>query len=544
MLFNRISINYNKYMKRPNILFITTDQQRYDTLNCAGYDYMVTPNLDELANEGCLFTHAFSNNPVCIPARHNILTGLGCKHHTFDDNYFDDSHQIPYELPTFAQCLSDNGYDTIAIGKMHFQPYRRHNGFHRLYLMDEIPRYREEDDYAIYLKENGYEHLQSLHGVRHMLYMQPQQSLVDEKHHGSTWVADKTIEYLKNRSKGRPFMLWAGFIAPHPPFDVPSSYADLYKNRPIPHPTITKTPLSTLAKENINIANYPNEKTLMRARELYYSAISFVDKQIGRILEQLKAMNELDNTFIIFTSDHGEMLGDLGTYQKFLPYDASCRIPMIMRYPNKIKPGSINHSFVDLNDLFPTMMDIAGIKMPTKYDYPGESIFKNTKDRSFQFVEHQHSNRRWISVRTHEYKYNYYYGGGKEELFNMIHDINETENLFVTNPQFAKATSISLRKKAIEMEKRHGLSEGIKKGDFVKYEDFEIHFYRECNPPFFPAHLSNQKEKDQLWSLEKELELAIENEEVVDLNLLDKEYFSKKLDIKEIEKIQEKRNLR
>ena len=173
-------------MTRPNILLITTDQQRYDTIHAAGFDYMITPNLDRLAAEGCIYTNAYSPNPVCLPARHNLITGLSARYHSFDDNYFDDSHQIPYHLPTFAQMLSDNGYDTIAIGKMHFQPYRRHNGFNRLLLMDEIPRFREDDDYAIYLKNNGYDYLQSLHGVRHMLYMQPQQSLVAEKDHGST----------------------------------------------------------------------------------------------------------------------------------------------------------------------------------------------------------------------------------------------------------------------------------------------------------------------------------------------------------------------
>lgn len=529
-------------MSRPNILLITTDQQRYDTLHCAGYDFMITPNIDELAEEGCLFTNAYSNNPVCIPARHNLITGLGCKHHTFDDNYFDDSHQIPYQLPTFAQSLSDSGYDTIAIGKMHFQPYRRHNGFHRLHMMDEIPRFREDDDYAIYLKENGYEHLQSVHGVRHMLYMQPQRSLVDEAHHGSTWVADKTIEYLQTKSKNKPFMIWAGFIAPHPPFDVPETYADLYKDIKIPEPSVTKTLLSTLAEENKNIADYPNHATLMRARELYYAAISFVDKQVGRIIQQLKDMGELDNTLVIFTSDHGEMLGDLGTYQKFLPYDSSCRIPMVMRFPEKIQPKTVRNEFVDLNDLFPTMMDVAGLNMPTEYDYPGDSVFKNNKDRTFQFIEHQHGARRWVSIRNHEYKYNYYYGGGKEELFDLVNDPQETENMFVVATEKAKEISKPMRQKAVEMEKRHGLSEGVQDNDFVAYDDFKPFFYRECNPPFYPAVLSSEEERAKLWTLEQELEKAIEHEPVVDINKLDLEYFSKVLDVEKLKEIQTKRD--
>lgn len=510
---------------RPNILLITTDQQRFDTIAAHGYPHMLTENLDRLAREGCSCMNAYSPNPVCLPARHNIITGLSAKYHTFDDNYFDDSHQIPYDLPTFAQCLSDQGYDTIAIGKMHFQPYRRHNGFHRLLLMDEIPRFREDDDYALYLKDNGYEHLQSIHGVRHMLYMQPQRSLVKEEDHGSSWVANETIKYLENKSKDKPFMIWAGFIAPHPPFDVPQSYADLYTNRDIPAPLISKTPISTLAQENKNIADYPNTETLMRARELYYSAISFVDHNVGKILSKLEEMGELDNTFIMFTSDHGEMLGDMETYQKFLPYDGSSKIPMIIRYPKCVEAGSIKTDFVDLNDIFPTFLDVAGIKYPGKIELPGASILSNDKDRTYQYIEHQHGARRWCCIVTPEYKYTYYYGGGKEELFDRINDPYESENLLYTHKEEYEEVRIDLRKKLIELEKKWGLEGCIENDDFKVYEDFQINFYREANPPFFPSHLSKESEKEKLWSLEKELEEAIKDEEVVDLNKLDQEYF-------------------
>lgn len=511
--------------KQPNILLITTDQQRFDTIRASGYPHMITPNLDRLVREGCNCINAYSPNPVCLPARHNIVTGLSARYHTFDDNYFDDSHQIPYDLPTFAQCLSDQGYDTIAIGKMHFQPYRRHNGFHRLHLMDEIPRFREDDDYALYLKENGYEHLQSLHGVRHLLYMQPQQSLVKDEDHGSSWVATETIKYLETKSKNKPFMIWAGFIAPHPPFDVPSSYADLYKEVDIPKPYLSKTPISTLAEENKNIADYPDENTLIRARQLYYSAISFVDTNVGRILKKLEEMNELDNTFIVFTSDHGEMLGDMQTYQKFLPYDGSSKIPMILRYPSRMQPGSIKEDFVDLNDLFPTFLDVAGIAYPGKIELPGGSILGSDKDRTYQYIEHQHGARRWCSFRNKEFKYNYYYGGGKEELFDMIHDPHETENLLFTHPQEVEDIRKNLRQQLVAVEEKQGLEGCIKDHDFVAYDDFEINFYREANPPFFPTSLAHEAEKEALWSLEKEVEEAIKNEPIVNIDRLDTQYF-------------------
>ncbi|MCF0109534.1 MAG: sulfatase-like hydrolase/transferase [Erysipelotrichaceae bacterium] len=529
-------------MTRPNILFITTDQQRFDTLNCAGYPHMKTPNLDTLASEGCLFTHAYSNNPVCLPARHNIISGLGCRHHTFDDNYFDDSHQIPYQLPTFAQILTDNGYSSIAIGKLHFQPYRRHNGFERLLLMDEIPRFREDDDYAMYLKNNGFDYLQSVHGVRHMLYMQPQQSLVGEEHHGSTWVADRTIDFLKNKSKNRPFLIWAGFIHPHPPFDIPESYAHLYDDVDIPEPYVSNTPLSTLAEENKNIADYPNKETLMRARRAYYSAVSFVDTQVGRIIQTLKDIGEYDNTLIVFTSDHGEMMGDYGTYQKFLPYDGSAHIPMIMRWPEKIKPGTKRDEFVDLNDLFPTFVDVAGLEMPKEYDYPGASVFKDTKDRDHQFIEHQHGARRWISMQNRQYKYNYYYGGAKEELFDMVNDPHETTNLLVNEYEKYDEIRKELRQRLLEAEERYGLEGMTENHEFRYFDDFEPFFYRENNPPQFRNNLTRAEDIDKLWTLEHELEEAIRNEPVVDLNKLDKQYFDKTLNLEEIEAIQARRN--
>ena len=117
---------------------------------------MSTPNLDNLALEGRSYVNAYSANPVCMAARHNILTGLPARYHGFDDNYFDDNPRtIPYGLPTFPQLLSDEGYDTVAIGKMHFQPCRRHIGFTKMELMEEIPRFLEDDDYAMYLRDHG-----------------------------------------------------------------------------------------------------------------------------------------------------------------------------------------------------------------------------------------------------------------------------------------------------------------------------------------------------------------------------------------------------
>lgn len=514
-------------MKRPNILFITTDQQRYDTIGALGNDFMVTPNLDMLVREGCSYVNAYSNNPVCLPARHQMLTGLPARYHGFDQNYFDEAARpVPYDLATFPQLLSDNGYETIAIGKMHFQPCRRHNGFGRMELMEEIPRYLEEDDYAMYLKEQGFGHIQSIHGVRHLLYMLPQRSLVPEEHHGSSWVANRSIAHLKANGGKRPFMMWSSFIAPHPPFDVPGKWADLYKGKELPPLKVSVTPLSERAEDSRCIADYPDETYLRRARELYYASISFVDYNIGKIIDQLKAMGEYENTMILFTSDHGEMLGDYGTFQKSLPYDSSAKIPFILRYPGRVKAGSIDRRFVDINDILPTMLDVAGITYPKPEILPGESVLipKGKKDRTVQYMEHSHGPGRWISVRDRQYKYNYYYGGGREELFDMIQDPDESENLLYGEIKAGvREHRDRLQAVLIRLEKEQGLEGYVRDERFLEMGKYRREFFRESNPPRF-----TKLQDTPCISLEEEIEQALEGEAVVEVNRLDLDYFDQK----------------
>jgi arylsulfatase A-like enzyme len=516
-------------MNKPNILLITTDQQRFDTICAGGYEYMHTPNLDRLVNEGCLFTNAYSPNPVCMSARHNIISGLPAKHHSFDDNYFDDSHRMPYDIPTFAELLANDGYETVAIGKMHFQPYRRHNGFDRLHLMDEIPIFRQEDDYAVYLKDNGLHQYRSMHGVRHLLYMLPQQSFIPTEHHGSTWVANKTIDAMKDNNGKRPFMIWSSFIQPHPPFDIPKEWANIYDKVELPESYESITPISPLAEENKHIADYPNEDYLKRAKQLYCSAISFVDYNIGRILDYLEEMGQMDNTLIIFTSDHGEMFGDNGTFQKFLPYDSSSKIPFIVRYPKYMEAGTIDDRMVDLNDLLPTFLDTAEVEYPANLKLPGESIFikEGIKDRNYQYIEHNKGNKRWVSLRNNRYKYNYYYGGGIEELFDMQNDPKERINLLVhcDNNDILNIKNI-LRTKLIQYEKDWGFEGYIINDNFIKLDEYIPQKYRETN---FPKHVCNLCDEDraELISINEEIIKAIENESIVNLKELDIETFKK-----------------
>jgi arylsulfatase A-like enzyme len=511
-----------KRLDRPNVLLLMTDQQRFDTINAAGYHFMHTPNLDRLVREGCLYRYAYTPNPICLAARHNVLTGLPARYHGFPDNVH--TSVTRQDLPTLPRILSDNGYDTRAIGKMHFRPARRHNGFLNMELMEELPNTREEDEYATYLKQVGLGYIQNIHGVRNLLYMLPQRSLIPEEHHGTKWVADRSVDFIRSNNGRQPFFVWTSWIAPHPPFDIIDRFAELYKDADLPDPHVSKTPLAALTQENAMLGDIPDARYLRRMREVYYAAISMVDEQVGRILDALEEINQLDNTLIIFTSDHGEFLGDYGLYQKWNPYDCCTRVPFIIRYPKKIAPGTAVDDFIDLNDILPTVLDIAELEYPGDCTLPGESLFRPNpqKDRSWQYVEYAEKNRRWISIRNRTHKYNYYYGGGFEQLFDMQNDPYETINmLHGAVSDTIRDTRIAMRDKLLAYERQWGLKGYVRELGFKVGNPYQPHPQRNEAFQRFVLQITDEREKGEMNDLVNEIPLAVAKESIVNLGELD-----------------------
>ncbi|NRA37563.1 MAG: sulfatase-like hydrolase/transferase, partial [Planctomycetes bacterium] len=307
--------------ERPNILLLFTDQQRYDTLanthNDEVRDTLQTPTFDRLCREGTRFDRAYTPNPVCIPARYNMITGLPARYHGHPDNCLTP---CPADIPLLPQILSENGYQTHAIGKMHFVPFaRQHHGFHRLECMEETPRHRSDDDYLLFLKENGHDTIHQ-HGVRQLLYHQPQRSLVPEEFHGSHWVADRSIKFLQEAADdSRPFFLKASWIHPHPPYNVPERLCDLYKDKSLPkriartNAEENRNDLVPKARNSFELGDglLEDDERFRRHQELYHASVAFVDEQMGRVLDELDRLGIADNTLVLTASDHGEMLGDL-----------------------------------------------------------------------------------------------------------------------------------------------------------------------------------------------------------------------------------------
>jgi len=513
----------NKSDAPPNVLLLMTDQQRFDTIAAAGNPHMRTPNLDRLVREGCLFRNAYTPNPVCMPARYHLLTGTTPRYHGVCENR---ASPIPPSVHTLPRLLSDAGYDTIAIGKMHFKPVRRHHGFNRMLLMEESPRLREWDEYAMYLKSVGYGQVQNLHGIRNLLYEAPQRSLVPDQHHGSTWVADRTIEYL-DQTRGRtPFFCWSSWIAPHPPFNVPECVADLYRDESLPEPLCSATELNEISKVMSSANAFPpkgQEAAFMRRRrEQYYAQITYVDRQIGRILDALERHELLDNTLIIFTSDHGEMLGDHGCIQKGVPYEGATHIPLIMRYPPRISSGTERSEFFDLNDILPTVLDCAGLSHPAPDELPGGSVFRDDKDRSTQYISLGNRSRRFATLRDHRYKYTYYYSVDHHELFDLENDPGETTNLLLVSADApeVKAARDRLHAQLTVLEGRWGPvgeclddSGALRRYPPLMYDTPEAYYASRAGDfPDFPAKIADPEEAAAITPFEIEARAAVQHE--------------------------------
>jgi arylsulfatase A-like enzyme len=451
-------------VKKPNFLIVLTDQQRFDTIAAAGYPWMQTPNLDRLVNEGCLFKNAYTPNPICVPARYDMLTGRVGRAHGHYDNA---SILLDDAIPTFPGVLAANGWRTAAIGKCHFTPQNALHGYQEIQFMEELPECVENDAYLCYLRDKGYGDLQNIHGVRTLSYHEVQKALVPEEDLGPNWIAERTSDWLDENSD-EPFLLTLGWIKPHPPWNIPESKKGLYAEADLPEPLEKSRDLPFPSEDSNTYGDYDTPEQKRKIREAYLESVTMVDEAFGKVIAALERNGQLDNTVIIYTADHGEMLQDKGFYQKTLPYDSACRIPMIVRYPEKFKPSSVREEFADLLDLFPTLLDLGGIENAPKLD--GESLCSNeSAKRNIQYSHTSQDQFRWVMTRDERYKYIYYFGGGHEYLYDMDNDPAEKNNLLVT-PDCPQSVYEKLKAEAIRREQTTGPEGTVKNGEFVPHK--------------------------------------------------------------------------
>ncbi|SDU68456.1 sulfatase family protein [Jiangella alkaliphila] len=348
---------------RPNVLLITADQFRFDAIAAHGNPHVRTPNLDRLVREGVTFQRAYAESPVCVPARAGLLTGQLPHRNGITSN----TTPLADGTPTVVRSLAAAGYDTQAIGKMHFTPVRAGHGFDRLWLSEEIPAAPEEDEYLTDLLASGAEHVLEPHGVRHELYYSPQPSQLPAHLHTTAWTGRRTREFLAARTPGdAPFFCWTSFIKPHPPFDPPYPYYLWYDPLDMPDPVRADEELDRLGyhihnQHRVKWTHPRFDLTRIRVlRAYYYACVSHVDAEIGRILDQLDESGLRENTLVIFTADHGEYLGDHWAFGKRGYHDAAARIPLVLSRPATLPAGAARPALAGLTDVAPTVLAATG----------------------------------------------------------------------------------------------------------------------------------------------------------------------------------------
>ncbi len=437
-------------MKRPNILILYSDQQRWDALGANGNGEIKTPNLDALAARGVNFSRCFVQNPVCMPSRISMFSGrypsgLGITHMGVP---------VPVEVMTLPRILKQYGYRTANIGKLHFLPHanREHRmphptyGFDHLEVADEPGVY--EDAYRAWVRRRAPEQMDKISagippmtrvwqramgfddGIAHRGDPEGRRDFegglpfaADEELTFSAFVGEQTSEFIRSAGAA-PFFCVAGFYSPHAPWIAPQKYLDLYDPAALSLPSYP--PAIDAQRPQKPEAQF-SDAQLGRAKQGYYAMISELDHYVGRVLETLEACGKADDTIVVFTSDHGEWLGDHLRFGKGYPADdAVSRVPLIIAAPGG-RPGQFCQDIVEAVDIAPTLLELAGIQIPPFMQ--GDSLagiieFGESGQKQVALTE----GSRWKCLRTGAYRY-LIHDDGEEMLWDMDVDPGEYHNV-------------------------------------------------------------------------------------------------------------------
>lgn len=438
-------------MKKPNIIIIKTDQQRHDTIHDLGNDHMITPNIDKLMDESITFTKAFCCGATCISSRAAFYTGMFA--HNSGVFHFDPwSH-----IRTWLHDLKDNGYHIAELGKVHHDPIEAPMAFDERVTAENFPSMLHWDDYSNYLKANDQPSPckvigeNAMKGERSGYVPFP----LEEKYHVDNWLGRISCRWLDDYDNDKPFFLHIGFVGPHDPFDPPQRFLDMYENIDVPAPVVSGDEFETKPKQyerfmdnlrnrvpdyqkgEIYGANVIPLKEMgiqdyKEMRKHYYAKVTQIDEQIGKIMDCLEKKGLLDNTIVVFTSDHGENMGDHQLIYKWLMTEQTTRIPMIIRLPGAENGGTIDKKLFTQMDIGPTMLDFAGAKVPSYLD--GNStrkrLMQGEKSEAPDMVFCQ--DNYLTMVRTEDRRMIHYAGQHYGEYYDMENDPWEKRNLWDT----------------------------------------------------------------------------------------------------------------
>lgn len=378
----------------PNILWLCADQQRYDTIAALGYPQVSTPNLDQLVSEGVAFERAYCQAPICTPSRASFLTGMYPSSIHVNRN---GNPTFPDFPPLISKRLAEAGYTCGLIGKLHLtsaygRVETRADDGYSYWQYSHAPRddWTHGHDYADWLRAKGAD----------LGELSKDQAGVPAELHQTTWCAEKTIEFIE-ANRDRPWFASVNIYDPHPPFNPPQAYREQFDPRDVKPPLFRESDLAQQAKlaavdfqsevrrpDNLDIkspilpqspkpayieAETGGERDARALIAAYYAMIKLIDDQVGRILAALDASGQRDSTIVIFTSDHGESLGDHGLIQKGCRfYEGLVRVPLIWSWRGRFAAGLRSDALVELTDIAPTLLEACGLERPSYIT--GESL--------------------------------------------------------------------------------------------------------------------------------------------------------------------------
>lgn len=445
-------------MNKPNIIMIMTDQQRFDTIAALGFEHMKTPNLDKLASEGIVFNNCFCTAPSCVPSRASFFN---CKFPGRQGVYCNADHWNT----SWVELLRDDGYQCINVGKMHVNPVDDNCGFHQRYIVENKDRPglggdngRMLDEWEKFLLFNGEtKPNRNDYKAHHPLYetaLGAYEWSLEEKYHPDVFVGNMARKLINQRESKKPLFLQIGFPGPHPPYDPPKRYIDMYEDKdfylePISDEEMASQPPSqAIYRQGMIECNHdavrwhlhPTAEQLTRLRKFYAANVTLIDEQIGMIFDTLREKGLLDNSIVLFTSDHGDCLGDHNLIQKWSMYDSVTRIPAILWASENI-PLARNKktdALLEQFDLAHTILNIAGIDTPRDYQsisFADSLADGDIKGREYLFAEHSKDNvykgsEFMTMIRSRKYKLVHNLGETFGELYDLEKDPGEHKNLW------------------------------------------------------------------------------------------------------------------
>jgi iduronate 2-sulfatase len=441
-----VPLHESEAATKPNILFIAVDDLR-DTLGCYGNAVVKTPHIDRLAARGVVFERAYVQYPVCNPSRSSFLTGLRPDQTGVTDNGTLLRDQLP-DVVTFPQLLKDNGWHSAAFGKIFHLGGGRNAALKEKWM--DLPKSWHSAE-AFQPTDTGRRKLagRDLSGGRlnwcHWGAMDG-----DDEDQPDGQIARAVIERME-RLGDQPWIIGCGFMKPHDPFVAPAKYFDLYPEDSLklhrdPVDQTTAPPLAVGFGAYGEVFRGFTDKERMEFLRAYYACTTFMDAQVGRVLDALDRLKLTERTLIIFIGDHGYHLGERDWWNKNTLFDRSCRAPMIVAGPG-VKPGRAR-GLVEFVDLFPTIAEYAGVKSPA--GLAGQSLWPQLKnpaapgrDAAFTIVT-RGPQQRGDSIRTDRWRYTEWSDGGRE-LYDHAIDPQETRNMAAMNKDVVEQLAGRLR---------------------------------------------------------------------------------------------------